>query len=105
MIIHAEENNLKELVKEDFCIVDFFSDSCGPCKLLIPILNRLESEFPFINVIKVNTSQYPNYSDEYDIHAVPTLLFYSDGELKERHLGVLNGEQFKERIAKYLYEE
>ena len=105
MICYAEENNLKELIREGFCIVDFYSDSCGPCKLLAPILNRLEGEFPFINVGKVNTTTYPGYVGEYDVNAVPLLLFYNEGELKERHVGVLSGEQLQERIAKYLYEE
>lgn len=104
MILFAEENNLNDLTREGFCIVDFFSDTCGPCKLLIPILNRLESEFPFIKIIKVNTSTYPSYKDAYEITAVPTLLFMNEGTLKERHVGVLNSDQLKERISTYLYE-
>lgn len=104
MMVCAQENNLKELVKEDFCIVDFYSETCGPCKLLLPVLNRLESEFPFITVVKVNTTAYPNYVEEYELHGVPTLLFFNEGVLRERHMGVLNADQLKERIAKYLYD-
>lgn len=104
MIVCARENNLKELIKEDFCIVDFYSETCGPCKLLAPVLNRLESEFPFITVVKVNTTMYPNYAEEYELQGVPTLLFFKEGELREKHTGILNADQLKERIARYLYD-
>ncbi|HEY8365031.1 MAG TPA: thioredoxin family protein [Haloplasmataceae bacterium] len=103
MIIYAEENNLNELIKEGFSLVDFYSETCGPCKMLAEFLIRLDSELPFINIIKVNTTKYPNYSDEYQIHAVPTLFFIKDGNLCERHLGLLTTEQLKTKIAQYLY--
>lgn len=104
MLVEARENNLNDLVKEGFVIVDFYGETCGPCKILAPFLNRLESEFPFITVVKVNTTKYPNYSEELKITAVPTLMFYNNGELKERHLGVLSIEQLEERMSKYMYE-
>lgn len=104
MLTEAKQDNLKELIKEGVCVVDFYSETCGPCKALAPILNRLESELPFITVVKVNTTAYPNYAEEYEIQAVPTLLFYKDGMLCERHLGLLNGDRLKEKIGQYLYD-
>lgn len=103
MLIYAEENNLKELMGEGFCIVDFYSDTCGPCKMLAPVLEKLESELPFINVVKVNISTYPAYAQEFDIHAVPTILFVNDGELKERTLGFMTEAQLREKISEYMY--
>lgn len=103
MLICAEENNLKELMQEGFCIVDFYSDTCGPCKMLAPVLEKLESELPFINVIKVNISTYPAYAQEFDVHAVPTILFLNEGELKERALGFMTEAQIREKISEHLY--
>lgn len=103
MLSYAKENDLKELMAEGFCIVDFYSDTCGPCKMLAPVLEKLESELPFIHVIKVNTSTYPNYSEKYEIHAVPTILFVNDGELKERTLGFMNEAQLREKISEHMY--
>ena len=104
MLINAGKDNLKELYSVGFSIVDFYGETCGPCKLLAPILERLESEFPFINVIKVNTDAYPNYSKEYEITGVPTLLFVKDGEIKERRMGVMHEAQLKDKIAQYMYD-
>lgn len=95
---------LEKLVEEGFCIVDFYSTTCGPCKMLAPILARLESEFPFVNVIKINITDYPEYAEKWDVQLVPTLMFYNEGELKERHIGVLDGDALRERIANYMYD-
>lgn len=103
MLIYAEEKNLKELMQEGFCIVDFYSDTCGPCKMLAPVLEKLESELPFVNVIKVNISTYPAYAQEFEIHAVPTILFVNDGELKERTLGFMTEAQLREKISEHMY--
>lgn len=103
MLTYAKENDLTELMREGFCIVDFYSDTCGPCKMLAPVLNKLESELPFIRVIKVNISTYPAYAQAFDIQAVPTILFYSDGELKERCLGFMTEAQIREKISEHLY--
>ena len=103
MLTYAEEKNLNELMEEGFCIVDFYSDTCGPCKMLAPVLEKLESELSFINVIKVNISTYPAYAQEYDIQAVPTILFVNEGELKERTLGFMTEAQLREKISEHMY--
>lgn len=103
MLMYAEEKNLNELMQEGFCIVDFYSDTCGPCKMLAPVLEKLESELPFINVIKVNISTYPAYAQEFEIHAVPTILFVNEGELKERTLGFMTEAQLREKISEHMY--
>ncbi len=104
MILHAEANNLKELTQDGLCVVDFYSETCGPCKLLAPILSRLDAQMPFVTFVKVNLTQYPDYGTEYEVDAVPTLLFVKDGQLREREVGFLNEDQLKEIIGKYLYE-
>lgn len=103
MLTYAKENDLKDLMREGFCVVDFYSDTCGPCKMLAPVLNKLESELNFINVIKVNISEYPAYAEEFDIRAVPTTLFYSDGDMKERCTGFMTETQIREKVGQYLY--
>ena len=103
MIEYANYENYNQLLSEGFVIVDFFSETCGPCKVLAKILEEITYELPFVNIVKVNTTAFPNYSKEYEVNAVPTLLFVVDGEIKERHLGVLREAELKEKISEYLY--
>lgn len=103
-IQYATNDNFNELVDEDFAIVDFYSDTCVPCKMFAKILENLDGEIPFLNIVKVNTSSDPELGDRFKIQAVPTVMFFKDGDCVETHLGVLNHDQVKERISKYMYE-
>lgn len=102
-IVNAKANDLAELVAEDFVIVDFYSTTCAPCKMFARILEDLDTEIPFLSIVKVNISEYPELAKDYDIKAVPTILFFKDGEIAERYLGVLGYTQMKEHIAQYMY--
>lgn len=99
----ANEQNYDELIKEGFVIVDFFSTTCVPCKMFSRILEDLEGELPFVNIVKVNTTDYPELGKKNEVQAVPTIHFYKDGELLEKHVGVLPYGEVKERISKYMY--
>jgi thioredoxin 1 len=102
-IQYATNENYNELIKEGFVIVDFYSTTCVPCKIFSKILENLESEIPFINIVKVNTTDYPQLGKLNQIQAVPTIMFYKDGKMVNRHLGVMKQFEVKEIISQYLY--
>ena len=54
-IQYVDDESFKEQIKEGFVIVDFFSTTCVPCKAFSRILEELDAELPFINIVKVNT--------------------------------------------------
>ena len=102
-IKYANNENFDQLTKEGFTIVDFYSTTCVPCKMFSAILEDIEAELPFVNIVKVNITECPELGEKFDIRAVPTIHFYSDGELKENHLGVIPEEDLREMIGGYLY--
>lgn len=102
-IIYSTEKELESLIKEDFVIVDFFSTTCGPCKLFSKVLDVIEGELPFVNIAKMNITDYPEIAKEYKITSVPTVHFYKAGKLMEAHLGVMRPDAVKEAISKYMY--
>ena len=102
-IAMANEENFEELIQGDFVIVDFFSTTCVPCKMFSKILEDLQGELPFVQIVKVNTTEYPALGEKNNIQAVPTVQFYKNGTLLENHVGVLQYTEVKERISKYLY--
>ena len=94
---------MEEVIAKDFCIVEFYSETCAPCKMLADVLERLDSQMPFINIVPVNITNLPHYAEKYQIHATPTLLIMNDGELCERLTGFVSLDQIKEKAGKYLY--
>lgn len=104
MAIHyATQENFDALVQDGFVVVDFFSSTCVPCKRLSQVLEDIEAELPFVNIVKANTTENPALSRRFSVFAVPTLHFYLNGEKKEEHVGVMETEELREVIGKYLY--
>lgn len=102
-IKYATAQNFDELVKQDLVIVDFFSTHCGPCKVFSKVLEDIEAELPFVNIVKVNTTEQPELGERFEIHAVPTIHFYQDGELKDSHTGVIPTDKLREIVSEYMY--
>ncbi len=102
-IQYATAENLDQVISEGFVIVDFFSTTCGPCKMFSRILEDIEAEIPFLDIVKLNTTDYPEVGEKYGVQAVPTIQFYKEGELKETRVGVMTAAQVKEVVAQYMY--
>ncbi|SCL85858.1 thioredoxin family protein [Sporanaerobacter sp. PP17-6a] len=99
----ATAENYEEVIKEGFVIVDFFSETCTPCKMFSKVLDEIEYEVPFVNIVKVNTTKYPELSKKNKVLGVPTVFFMKDGEIRERHTGVMTEEEVKNKIKGFLY--
>ena len=102
-IRNANRDNFKSMIAGDFVVVDFYGTTCVPCKLFSRILEDIEAEIPFLNIVKLNTTENPDIAREYGVAAVPTVHFYKDGQLVESHVGVMQAEAMKDVIARYMY--
>lgn len=58
------------------CLVDFYADWCGPCKMIAPTLETLAKEYEGkLNVYKINTDHEPEVASAFGINSIPSLLF------------------------------
>ncbi len=72
-------------------IVDFWVPWCGPCRVMNPIVNQLATEFEgVVKVGKLNIDDYEKLATQYQIEAVPSLLFFHHGEIAYRVSGVVD---------------
>ena len=79
-------------------VTDFFSDSCIPCKRMSPVLAELEEELNDVKFAKLNINFDGEIAERYSVTAVPTLIFFKNGEEKAR----LSGAQKKAAIAEII---
>ena len=81
-IIHATVANFDELVKKDgLCLVDFWANWCGPCKMVSPIVDEIAEERQDIKVCKVNVDKAQGLAMRFSVMSIPTLAVFKNGEL------------------------
>mmetsp|Transcript_5245 Transcript_5245/g.15686 ORF Transcript_5245/g.15686 Transcript_5245/m.15686 type:complete len:151 (-) Transcript_5245:138-590(-) len=80
-----------EVVSSDLpVLVDFYATWCGPCKLIAPVMEWAASEYAGkLRVVKINTEKNPNFVKQFDIHGLPTLVIFKDGDLVNQVEGAI----------------
>ena len=72
-------------------VVDFWAEWCGPCKMLAPALDEVAREQEGqASVAKVNIDENPALAARFNIQSIPTLLYFSGGELRDTTVGVVS---------------
>lgn len=102
-IKYATDETFEELVKEGVVIVDFFGKTCGPCKLLAKVLEELDDEFPFLNIVKADVDECPKKAEEFKVNGIPDVYYYKDGQVVAHETGFGNKEMVTAKLSEILY--
>lgn len=89
MVKEVTDANFAQVLAEGKpLVVDFWAPWCGPCKMMLPIVDELAAEYEGrINIGKLNVDDNPDTCEQFGIMNIPTMLFFKNGELVNRHVG------------------
>lgn len=80
-------------------VVDFWSEWCGPCKMIAPALEEISSEMAGqVKIAKVNIDENPELAAQYGVRSIPTLLMFKNGEIAANMVGAAP----KSRLADWI---
>ncbi|AFZ28845.1 MULTISPECIES: thioredoxin [Chroococcaceae] len=84
-------------------LVDFYADWCGPCQMMAAILERVNAQFQQqLRVVKIDTEKYPEIASQYQVQALPTLVFFKHGQPVERIEGVMPADALIQKLQTLL---
>lgn len=87
--IHLTKETFKQEVLESGIpvLVDFWAPWCGPCQMVLPIIEELGNELTDVKICKVNVDEQPELAREYRVMSIPTLMVFENGEMVKREMG------------------
>lgn len=78
------------LTTENVVLVDFFAMWCGPCKMLMPTMEKIADEFDGkVSIVKVNIDDEPDLASRYGVQSIPTLIYFKNGKEINRSVGMV----------------
>jgi thioredoxin 1 len=90
----------EDVLKKEFVVVDFYADWCGPCRVITPFLEEIQSE-KGIEMVKVNIDESPNIASQYDVMSIPTLAIFKNGEKVSVNIGAASKARIIDWIESY----
>jgi thioredoxin 1 len=85
MSVVLTEDNFKEEVEKGVTLVDFWAEWCGPCQIMLPILDELTTKMEGkAKIAKVNVDENPALAAQFRVMSIPTILVMKDGEVVEQ---------------------
>lgn len=97
-----DENQFEQTISKGLVIVDFFATWCGPCRMIAPILEQVAEQHENVVVSKVDVDENEDLARQFNIMSIPTILFFKDGMLVNKHIGLLSLDQFNQIIDQNL---
>ena len=105
VIIQGTDNGFEqEVLKSELpVLVDFWAPWCGPCLMIAPVLEEIARvNKGKLKVVKLNVDENGKTPITYGVMAIPTLMVFKGGELKEKAVGVLPKAKLAELVARHL---
>lgn len=99
--IHVTKDNFKQEVLEADVpvLVDFWAEWCGPCQMVLPIVEELAGEVKDAKICKVNVDEQMELAKEFRVMSIPTLMVFKDGQKVKSEVGAKSKEELKAMLG------
>jgi thioredoxin 1 len=97
------ESEFSDKTSTGLVLIDFGAEWCGPCKTLLPILEKVSKDFDGkMSIYSVDIDRSPSLAARHGVMSVPTMLVFKDGKQIDRMVGLLPERELKKRIDSHL---
>ncbi len=103
--VYNYEKNQNEWVYEGDkpCIIDFYADWCGPCRMMGPVVEKLAEKYEGkVKIGKVNSDNEPELSARFQVMSIPDIIFMKDGKIKDQSTGAVPQKVLEDKLERLL---
>ena len=98
--IKITKDNFETIKNENSTLLlDFYADWCGPCRMVLPIVDEIAGEREDITVAKINVDENPALAKEFGVFSIPTLIVFKDGKVVNKVSGARNKAQILDLLV------
>lgn len=102
-ITNATDQTFSSETSSGLVLVDFWAPWCGPCKMIAPVLEELDSEMgDKVKIVKLDVDDNQETAGKYGVMSIPTLLVLKDGEVVDKVVGFQPKEALAERLNSHV---
>ncbi len=102
-VFDFEENSAWNYAGDLPCVIDFYADWCGPCKMVAPIMDELAQAYDGkVRFYKVDTQVEQELAAMFGIRSIPSILFVPTDDKPQMAVGALPKEDIQKAIADFL---
>ena len=80
-------------------LLDFWASWCGPCRMVVPIVEEIAEERPDIKVGTVNVDEQPELARQFNVMSIPTLVVMKNGKIAKQATGARPKRQSDDKIS------
>lgn len=100
-VLHLNSENFEKevLQAQEPVLVDFYADWCGPCKMMAPVVEKLEQELAGqAKVCKINVDEAGDIASDYGVMSIPTFIVFKQGKPARTTVGVQSEDMLKDML-------
>lgn len=83
-------DEFQSFINNEYVLIDFYADWCGPCKMLSPVIENIASSRDNIKVAKVNVDELNDIARSYSVMSIPTLILFKNGTMVDKKIGFMS---------------